>query len=489
MANLRETLKDHSDIGPPKGYFKLMGIIMAVAVGIALLLTAISAFAAWSDNKTVIPQKNAKIEAFNALPQESREAIIKWEHIADYDPETYLRPLLEERRVSVWIIDYADSFIMGIVLGFSVITFLLYFLCVFRSFYLCDVPRTWYGRLLFWLMFVGWPFLAISWVRMHIKEGENLRARRERWKAEAQTRAIAMEHDETLVEEQEQGKAAEPIASEEEPDADEQTDDAVAVRPVVDAQSEDEAKANYLAAVMADRAKKRQLNIVSAQSRVRATEEDLNRLNDELQTAMSRVNNLQMALRSEQKRLGERRAEVQKFEEVPPPDMTVLQRQVDAEWEIMRQMQGVYYVGHEVCDDQGEPVEDPNSEDACTNLVVRIRVCIPYDEEIYDMGDYEFCLAYDGYSCKRLRAGLRDDTQDCEADYYDGLSHDFCFGDRTTEIRAYLGEGHFVEALTLIIDGLHYVNVADQDLIPECFRAIDTTSDPVIDQYYIMGGN
>lgn len=129
MANLRVDRKDDSDIGPPLGYFQTMGIIAAVVVVVVLVINGLCTWSTWYDNNHAVPAANAKIEEFNNLPLESRRAIIEWNQIEDFEPETYLRPLQEKQRLSFWLADYPDAFAFWAIILTSVITFLLYCIC------------------------------------------------------------------------------------------------------------------------------------------------------------------------------------------------------------------------------------------------------------------------------------------------------------------------------------------------------------------------
>lgn len=467
MACLRENLKDDSDIGPPKEYFVLMGIITAIVLAVVAALNVAAILDTASYNGTKLPYENARIEEFNALPLEGRKAIIEYNQIEDFEPVTYQRPLLGERRASVWVIDYPDVTIRVAVIAFSAITFLLYAACTCNmNFYLCDVPRTWFGRLLFWIMFVGWPFLVISWVRMHIIEHENLRVRRERWKKEAADRnglqEAATEQDlEAPAKIAQTALATEGLAegSEAEPDEAEELPDPI-VRPPLVRQPEHAAEEAY-----AEFAK--MSGVTGVQRKLKVTSADI--VTTEIALA-----DLGKSMQVKQRELGELKAKQSKLMALQAElqqNMTEgdFAKKVRADWQIVRQLQGVY----EVTLDSDK-------------LVVLVRVCVPYDDDYYDFGDFRITMdTKDGYCCEEIRSGRLPDG----GDWYINEDDTFCFGDRSEVIAQYMEVGRYIEALALMIDCLHSVNDEDWECVPEGFYKIDVTADPVVGQYYaVMGG-
>lgn len=454
MANLRTDRKDHSDIGPPKDYFQLLGMIMAIIVVAVLIANAVFAFCSWTNNKTSIPEQNAKIEAFNDLPLESRKVIIEWEQIANFEPETYLRPLREKERISFWFIDDLGVTTTVAVLLVSAITFILYSSACLEKHYLCDIPQTWFGRMLFVIMFVGWPILLVSWVRMHIKEGDNLRIRRTYWKTEGSSGVNSS------TTEQEAPVSTEGSAI---PDS---IDSVITVRPPITLQSDDEAKAQYLEFASAGA-------IAQMKSELKEVVNDILRTEKAISDAIALVE-------SNQARLGKLKAKKENLIRLQAKyDAKVTREKAQMDWQIIRQMQGVYKV-------MFEPAG--SDEEAEDGLAVWVRVCVPYDGKYYDFGDFRVVIdAVCGYECKEIRNGELSGIHDRQP-YYRYDNDNFCFGDRCGEIDDYTEHGQYLEALALIIDCLHWVNTEDRPYIPECFREIDPQSDPVISQYYAQGG-
>ncbi len=472
MANLRVDRKDDSDIGPPLGYFQTMGIIAAVVVVVVLVINGLCTWSTWYDNNHAVPAANAKIEEFNNLPLESRKVIIEWNQIEDFEPETYLRPFQEEQRLSFWLADYPDAFAFWAIILTSVITFLLYSVCCSEKYYLCDIPQTWYGRMLFVIMFVCWPFLLISWVRMHIKEGDNLRARREHERAEAKWSTDSTEPGATSAAETTTGLAGqedtEPMSAQES-DSDAWAAGETKIRPTLRLQTDAEAEAEYL-----------KFASVSAPARI---ESELETVNEDIARAGKEIAMSAARVRSEQIRLGTLNAKKQNLLDAQAQyDAEATQAKAQTEWQMIRQMQGVYKVMFEPAD-AGAEVKD--------GLVVWVRVCVPYDGKYYDFGDFRIALdAVYGYECKEIRDSRLPDYQNSEPRYRCGdAGKDFCFGDRGGEIEIHVEHGRYPEALALMIDCLHWVNEEDCSDIPQCFREIDPQSDPIISQYYVKEDN
>lgn len=484
MAELRENRKDNYGLDSLSQWLKMTGIVTGVILALVVFFSGLESFNAWQYNKVTLPKENTRVDEFNALPLESRQAIIEWEGLKEYDAETYKLQLLDAKSTTPWFVACPELAVMMPVAIFSAVIFVLYVIVVWEEYYLCDFPHTVPGCILFLVMFVGWPCLAVSWVRMCIEEGDDLRERRERWKAEAEAARNPKQNAE--VQESKQGTGAKPLAEEKasvvgeaHKDGDEEIRQVTAVRPAVEAQSEEEARANYLAFVTMSITQQRELEIQNAEAEVQSKEASIKESDCIIRV---RLQELQRLLTNGQAELGRLKAELRALKEKPLPDATELQHNAEAEWAILRQMQGVYYVGHDKYDDDGDLLSDD-----IENLVVMIRVCIPYEGRVYDVGDYKFWLARDGYLCKRLRSGVRENASSYQPDYSD--SDDFCFGSRDEVITDYLEKGCFAEALALIIDGLHYVNETDRDAIPACFYAIDTEKDPVVEHYYAVGGN
>lgn len=477
MAELRENRKDNDNLASLSEWLKMVGVITAVVVAAIMIVSGLISFDAWQYNKVTLPKENTRVDEFNALPLESRQAIIEWEELKEYDTETYKLPPSEAKSTTPWFVVHPNLAAAVLVLIVSAVTFFVYCIINCEQYYLCDFPHTKLGWTLFVVMFVGWLCLAVSWVRMHIKEGDNLRERRERWKAEAEAEKNSTPDEEVAVPEQETGRKP-PVVEEAHVDTSKEIRQVTAIRPAVEAQSEEGARANYLAFVTMNITQQRELEIQNAEAEVQSKEASVRESDCIIRV---RLQELQRLLTSGQAELERLKAELRALKEKPLPDATELQHNAEAEWAILRQMQGVYYVGHDKYDDDGDLLSDD-----IENLVVMIRVCIPYEGRVYDVGDYKFWLARDGYLCKRLRSGVRENASSYQPDYSD--SDDFCFGSRDEVITDYLEKGCFAEALALIIDGLHYVNETDRDAIPACFYAIDTEKDPVVEHYYAVGG-
>lgn len=183
-------------------------------------------------------------------------------------------------------------------------------------------------------------------------------------------------------------------------------------------------------------------------------ENKLNAVRIRIDCCRDRLYKLGDDMRKEQRALGEYTAQLKELESVTFTDK-ILRQTAKAEWQAITEMRGVATINM--------------SSDSFLSILVKVRV--PYQSEIYDFGDFIIRIKPGSYSCKEVRSGVKLNHTSTRPAYRNGGSN-FCFGGREGQISSYVHNACLLEAITLMIDCLHFVNEDDEKYIPACFRAI-----------------
>ncbi len=417
----------------PKDVVTVVIIVAVCLVLLLAILTGVAALVAVANNSH-IPEYNASAAEFNAFPLDVRMAITQWTERDDVDPETFL--ITEKTPEPLFFL--AEEFENGqggkicwIVLGIfllacSCATFALYLAERYKRFYLCSLPYdTVFGWVLFFMMFVSWPFMLISYICMRIQRTEEFRRRREKRKELREQRRMAEEREKAEVR-----RLAESELT------------AVAKKMTRPAFPERAHRAfvEYIFNGQVDARKARR-------EEARKMVEDAK---TQLQEAGQVVSDAQRAL-------GEAKANLERVESVYSETRSLIE--AEADWEAIKDARGVSGITY---------------DRRRKNLAIIFKVRVPYEGELYDFGDYRLVL--DGSArcrCKEIRSGVKLNHTSVRPLYHidDKL---FCFGHSLGTIEDYLRHSRYVEAITLIVNCLHSVNGEDAAReIPNCFRKVE----------------
>lgn len=411
---------------------------------------------------------NAEAERFNAFTQEERAAIIQWEDFDDYDEETLLRPYHEVGHLydpfpapSEWNLVAIALVILAVI---SAIFSFVYMVSHSPRFYYYDLPSGVYGKILFFVMFISWPAMLVSFIKAKIRENADRRKTESAAttadsapteSATAETSADASTNTDTSTVQPEQ---ATPSHQD-----DDTYDPSPIVRTPLTVLSLQSAAQHYIEfatkEVAACHADERSQAIRDAEATVGRIEVQIKQLSNDIQ--------------QKQTDLGKAKASLQTARDLPEVSPEELLGDAEKDWRFVQHLQGVYGVYY-----------DPDGKE----LQVYVRVSLFHEDSYYDAGDYKIVIkprdADDYFDCTEVRCAIRPDIDiehDDSAAYRYGES--FCFGDRESEICDYIDELRFAEALSIIIDCLHWVNPHDRQYIPATFYPIDTDKDPIIDHY------
>lgn len=434
--------------------------VAAGAVCCAALVVILCALAAISDTIKSTKYTNQLIDQFNELPQSDREAIIHWDDYHDYDPETFLRQHHEVPSLLPPIT--VGGVVLTIVIALCVLSLCLsfaYFAESYRQYHFYDLPSGTYGRTLFFLMFAGWPFMLLSYLTVlldhAIKKWQAEQEERTRQEAEArrQTERQAQAARTGTPSQSDSRGIEEGIASSEPVFAPTARRQPELVEPTESAENFIRFVSTEAYDTYADRHAE---SVRYAKQNV-----DMKRLHTQ---------ELSQQLSQAQAALSEAEAELTQLESQPTLTREQSQQKAARDWEIIRHLKGVYAVTH-----------------CLSQLYVYTRVVVPYEDHYYDFGDYRITISTTGlFHCRSVRSGQRNDWLDLRFDgnavYESGSG--FCFGNSRDTIREYIYAGRFAEALTLILNCLHWVNPEDRQAIPIQFYAIDPTIDPIVDNYF-----
>lgn len=381
---------------------------------------------------------NARVEEFNSLPRYKRVVLTEW-HEYEVD-EDYLQalepkpsPFTERCRK---ILPYAIVITLIIL---SLATFWGYAEEKSRRYFFADYP--WEGALsiiAFLLMWVCWPTLLVSYIRMRHWEKEQSaeKARREAEEAERAAEEAAT-HLNALNETEGENNTEEK----------EEDDDEHITYEDLSADHTNFAPdscAQFIAYCQRDDQYKYEMHLQRISNDIEKYKRNLRNYGDEIRELQGKLKTAQL--------------ELEKLKRGGPPqpqDENVL----ITDWEAIKAMRGVTAIYY---DDQEDELR--------INVVVRV----PYNGEVYDFGDHTIIISYNKLRCIRERSGVREDWHNSGyPDYYHGNSGEFCFGSRHRRIEEYLEKHRLREAIILAIDCLHSVNDEnDAKYIPDCFRRI-----------------
>lgn len=431
MKRMREPGDHCSDISAddvfalPFAILVIIAILAAIVVGLWALCTA-------GSNKTIAAQNVLAVE-FNAKPLDERKIIAEWIGDEDIDPETYL--MAEKQPEPLFLLVQIHGleglkriwpvYLLGILAGLSFATFVAYWHEKYREFYLCSLPfgRV-YGWVLFFCMFMGWPFLLGSFICMRVQRSEFYNEQSaKRQEARRKWRELARKEKAVVkkLAEQELTEAARAMTRPRYPELAHQ------------------ALVNY---IMHGQAKAYAARVEEAETEVEVAQDELQKAGESVQTA--------------QRKLGDARAKLKQAEATCLTKMS--RERAEADWIAIKEARGVSSIKY-------------NRRKKRLEIIIKVRV--PYEGELYDFGDYR--LLIDGSKkcdCKEIRSGVKLNHSSTVPHYHVGANR-FCFGSSLSTIEDYLGCGRYVEAITLIVECMHSVNGDyDAKYIPDCFRKV-----------------
>ncbi len=138
-----------------------------------------------------------------------------------------------------------------------------------------------------------------------------------------------------------------------------------------------------------------------------------------------------------------------------PENKEVLQTQAEAEFEMLQKLHNVTAIA--VIDHK---------------LHLKVEVKVPYQDSLYDFGDWELIFGSRKLHSRRLRSALHKNAGGRYPDYAypDGS---FCFGYAGTEVSSLLQTGRVVEAASVAVNALHQVNnESEWARVPSTFRKV-----------------
>jgi len=433
MKRARSSGESYYDI-EARGVFDPPVTVAIILAVIVLLVCGFYALIVKTDNDSALAHNERMVE-FNAKPLEERQIIAEWTEDSRVDPETYL--MAEKEIKPLFILEGiygADGlwkivllYLAGLLATLSLTTFISYWHKKNKVYYLCSLPFDKpYGWVLFFCMFIGWPFLLVSYICMRVQNTDAYKARRALQEKTRQEREELAKREKTVVKklaEDELAEKARALTKPKYPEA--------AHQALVNFVLKDQFKA------YASRAKEAKVRVEQAQAVLQKAGE---------------------SVRAAQRGLGEARANLAQIEATIASQAS--RERAEAEWTAIKEARGVSSIKY-------------NRRRQRLEVVIKVRV--PYKGELYDFGDY--CLVIDGTracNCKEIRSGVKVNHTSLGPLYHLSGKR-FCFGNSLSTIEEYLGNGRYAEAVTLIVECLHSVNnTNDEEQIPNCFRKVST---------------
>lgn len=405
--------RNNYDIGPDNVYVLPAAVctVILVLVALGLLITY-----ACQDSAKTVTTYNEKVEAFNALAKSDREVVqnLFKKFDSDFLDEDFLA---SPKDMPFTFIGGLQTVLPGFMLIelalLIVLTFGSYWYYKDRKYHLADLPlSTIYGKvLLIVILPIGWPFLLGSRILMW---REN-RPRKQAENAEVKRLATA----ELTIE-----------------------------GNIQSVKTNDRVRHVYVEFRTKHYRDTQLQNIAQLQKRIDSQKQDI-------ASHGKRISELQ-------RQLGESKAELQRVEAATPNRETT-KREAESEWSQILDMRGVAKVT--------ASKRRAKAHDRFLRVLIKVRV--PYQNELYDFGDYEVTFYESHFSCHRVRSGVKLNHDNTLPTYPDG-TYDFCFGSRRYDIENYARSGRIIEALTLIIDCFHSVNEGSEQYIPGCYRKVKT---------------
>jgi len=401
--------------------FAIPTLVLVVAVLLALLFTGVDVSDTMTDNDAALVH-NERAEAFNQKPLEERRLIAEWIEDENIDAESYLMMKEEIKPLTFWarISEKDPGAIPLMAVCFlallSFVVFMCYWIKKDKVYYLCSLPYNKpYGWVLFFCMFVGWPFLLASFICMCVGNTEHFRKKRELAKRE-KTAVRKMAEEELIAE----------------------------ARALTRPQFPEKAHRAFVKYAMIGQAEAHALRVKAAKSGVMRAQGNLQKAGESVRVA--------------QQELGKARANLEQLESAQSSQFS--RECAEAEWVAIKEARGVSSIKY---------------NQRKKRLEVLIKVRVPYAGELYDFGDY--LLVLDGgrrFNCKQVRSGVKSDHLSL-APLYHADGDFFCFGNSSSTIKDYLCQGRYAEAITLVVECMHSVNNDDTERqIPYCFRKVST---------------
>lgn len=383
-------------------------------------------------------KRNEIVEIVNQLPVDEREDLTSYLG-EELDDTTRRMPKVEPKSASAFFKQYSTpiwlTIIFIILTVASLATTWHYGAQKNDGYFYADLPyRGVKGTVMFLLLWISWPGMLISFFCMQKKRRKKQKLDQER--AQTVEQACEMATQQLGLAPAELAK----LSSEEIDRVLEKVISQTLTRKIKEDNFEDFRK-------MRSRNNEHARSTQADESR-----QHIERLQSAIKECAEKMQNYQREIGREQARLREL--------EKQPDIRAVSDEQIAREWQELQTMRGVY----------GIVIGDHD-------ILLKVRVCVPYEGVVYDFGDYYVVLDpdvdHDGFVTARateVRSGRIQYSKTRQAIYRKGESV-FCLSNLDL-IHRYLRENNLIAATALVIDSLHYVNPGDRAAIPKCFRAI-----------------
>lgn len=431
MKKIRQKGSSYSDISADDVFATALVVVLIIVVVGAIIL-GLWALATVDNNKSAA-KHNERAAEFNAKSLEDRQTIAEWTESDDIDPESYL--MVEKEATEVFLLAEIHGrenvgrvlpiYIGAILMILSLCVFVRYLYEKNCNYYICSLPYDKaYGWILFFCMFVGWPVMLVSFVRMRVEQTEFYREQHKKRQEAREQRRIAEAKEKAEVKRLAEDELAE------------------AARRLTRPAFPERAHRALVAYITTGQPKAYRARLRDAKQRTETAKEQLQKAGE--------------TVREAQRKLGNARAELEQMEKTHAEHHG--RKAAEAEWEAIKNARGVSKIVY---------------NRRRNRLEVTIKVRVPYEGDLYDFGDY--VLYIDGSStctCREIRSGVKL-THDNTSPHYHLSGKRFCFGSSLSTIERFLADGRYAEAVTLVVECLHSVNDEwDAKRIPGCFRRV-----------------
>lgn len=430
MKSIRGKNESYYDLDAEDLFAPPVAVAIVVAVIVALIV-GLYALEASGYNRSV-PVHNERAATYNELSLEERQVIAGWTSDSSIDPETFTMSEWATKPQFILKAAHGDEYtnfiplyVLGFLAIFSVVTFGRYLYQKDSDYYLCSLPYGKpYGWILFFCMFIGWPFMLISFICMRVQCSKLYQERRRKRQEARRQRRAANQQEQAEVKRLAEDELVE------------------AAKQLTRSPFPERAHYAFVAYAMNGQPK-------AYQSRLRENERRLQNAKEQLREAGEGVSQAQREIGS----LQAQRAQIE-----ATYAQKTNRKSAEADWQAIKDARGVAAIVY---------------NRRRKRLEVLIKVRVPYEGELYDFGDYR--LYIDGGSscvCKEVRSGLKLNHTSTMPQYHIHGNH-FCFGGNLSTIEEYLKDGRYAEAITLVVECLHSVN--DEETarrIPNCFRKV-----------------
>lgn len=400
--------------------YDLTAFILIIIV-IVWVIVGLLVWAAWSEDYANDIKHNEQATEFNARPLSERVLIADYIGGDDFD-ENHLMTLEEVgltggKAAGNWTL----LILVLALIALPIVTFISYCHEKDSDYYLADLPLSRpYGWLLLFSMFVMWPVLFIAFLHMWYLERSNIH------------KAIVEKRQKT----EEERKQVEMMAKRE--------------------LKQEEIERAQHCGHFSSRARRQYFVFrrIGYQKSLDHQKKETNKLISDYQ---NQLRSLGKQLQTVQKQMGEAKAKLASLEHCSSAEQN---EKITEEWRLITEMRGVSRISFDRKDKEKR------------YLCILVKVRVPYENVLYDFGDFEIKIGPQQFSCVEVRSGVKANASSHTPRYR--VSDGFCFGSRRDDILDFVQHARMLEAITLAIDCLHSVNSGDEVYIPRCFRTVDS---------------